>query len=183
MNVYKLKNTVMKKESEEKNKVETSFPLPTYVENALREENFTFEKDVENPFYRIFISCDSIDIDIAIECCEEQSFIRVYAVPEYKVPANKRLILLPKINQLNLESSVACLRIDEEDGMLSSVLFINTDGGVTDTRILKSAISQCFNMISNNMDTLMEIIYNKRPDELMISAFEKLNENEKLVRC
>lgn len=173
----------MKKKNEKEVVSKNFVSLSTYVENVLHEEDINFEKDKENSSYKISLACDSIDINIVIQCSEEHDFICVYAVPEYKVPANRRKILLPKINQLNLDNLSACLRMDEEDGMLSSKLFINTDGGITDTRILTAAMSQCFRMISDNMDSLMEIIYGKGTDELMALAFEKMDDGKEPVSC
>lgn len=171
----------MKKSKNENNERMTLSSLAAYVEEVLNKGNFSFTKDEDDSFYRISFSSDPIDIDVAIQYNDNIHFLCVYAAPEYRVPKDKIKKLLPKINQINLETFGPCLRIDEEDGLLSSTMFINTDGGITNPNILGIAISQCFQVISNNFNSLMEVIYNKDTGDFLSSTFEKMSEDKKSI--
>lgn len=160
-----------------------AFSLSDYVQRVLDEDALKYEKHDEDSVYRMVICGETVGIDMIIQYSEEKEFICVYAFPEYKVPKDKLLPLLTKMNQLNMENPSACLRIDEEERVISAVAFINTDGGITNLLILKAAIKQCFNAIANNIDTLMEIIYDKDVASLMLSSFEKMEGDDHKISC
>ncbi len=173
----------MKKQKTIEEKVKILLPLPTYVEEVLNENEILFEKDDDEPNYRIGIHGECVDIDIVIQCCEDKDIICLYALAEFRIPKDKLMLLLPKINQLNLDNPGSCLRLDMDERLLSSTFMINTDGGISDHRILQGGISQCFNMLDHNISSLLEIAFGKENEQLMLSSMEAIENADGAISC
>src|SRR5574344_1166208 len=154
----------------------TISPLSAYVENVLKSDELHYEKDDEVPVFRFGVKGDTVDCDFVIQYNDDSEYICVYAIPEYKIPKGKIAQLLPKVNKLNLENPSACLRVDEEERLFSASALINTDGGITEPDLLRATLSQCYNKVFSNLDSLLEIIYGKDYSNLMLSPFSNTEE-------
>lgn len=162
----------MKKQEESAVMVVSS--LGTYINKCLNDNGINFSEDTETSAFNFGIKGENVDVDFIVRFDDENSWIRVFAVLEYRSPKEKAVPLLRAMNRVNISRSAACLRLDEEDGTISASFMINTDGGITENDILLGAIAECYKILLDNFDDFMRVIYGSSSPEMVLKAAEEL---------
>jgi hypothetical protein len=154
----------------------TSRDLSDYVVKTLDDNSITYER-MDDINFKMELQGTPVDVDILVQCHDEKDCICVFAVPRYKIPTDKINTVFREINRLNIENPGQCLRVDEEDGIISAVHLINTEGGLSEQRILMTSVYQCYCMVNENIKLLLECIYGK--EKIDYELFRQINNNAK----
>jgi hypothetical protein len=149
----------------------TTDELSVYIEKALKDNDIKYEP-VDSGFKMLFQS-SPVDIDLLVQYNSEKNCIWIFAVSEYKVPLDKITSVLHVINKANLDNPGLSLRVDEEDGVISSAFLINTEGGIPDEETFQVSLFQCFYMVNENIQTILECVYGENHlDDTLLSQIK-----------
>ena len=134
--------------------------LLTQIESHLKQLNLHFEKEEGNNSFSLSFDMENTQIDVRITCDTEVDRAFLSGFSTIKVPKEKRLTVLEKINQIHWEDYWnAHLLINEETKNIMSYAVLYAFEGL-DYEVFKETLCDITNIIDAHFKELMQIIVN-----------------------